>query len=70
MSAASDDSGFFDPVEDAEWLTARALFARLGYTPLPPAEVDDPSLPGRLWECLYALAARRFFLHLYLGNAA
>lgn len=63
MSAASDDSGFFDPVEDAEWLTARALFARLGYTPLPPAEVDDQSLPGRLWECLYALAARRFFLH-------
>ena len=58
----SDDSEFFDPAEDAEWLTARALFARLGFTPVPPAAVDDQSLPGRLWEVLHALAARRFFL--------
>lgn len=62
MSTPPDDSGFFDPAEDAEWLTARAIFARLGFTPVPPAAVDDQSLPGRLWEFLHALAARRFFL--------
>jgi hypothetical protein len=28
---------------------------------LPPGELDDRQLPGRLWELLYAAAARRFF---------
>ena len=28
---------------------------------LPPSELDDRQLPGRLWEWLYAAAARRFF---------
>ncbi len=52
---------FFDPAEDCGWCSPRAIFARQGYTPLPPTELDDRQLPGRLWELLYAAAARRFF---------
>lgn len=61
MSEPLDD--FFDPVDDAEWRPAREIFARLGYVPLPPGEVDDFQLRGRLWEFIHALAGRRFFLH-------
>lgn len=61
MSEPLDD--FFDPVDDAEWRPAREIFARLGYVPLPPGEVDDYQLRGRLWEFIHALAGRRFFLH-------
>jgi hypothetical protein len=58
----SDDSGkFFDPAEDCPWCPAREILARHGYVPLPPAQLDDRQLPGRLWEFLYAAAARRFF---------
>jgi hypothetical protein len=52
---------FFDPAEDCGWLPPRAILARHGYAPLPPSGLDDRSLPGRLWELLYAAAARRFF---------
>jgi hypothetical protein len=54
---------FRDPFEDCQWLPARDLFRRLGFTPLAPAEVDDFQLRGRLWELIYALAGRRFYLH-------
>ena len=40
---------------------AREIFARYGYAPLPPSELDNQQLAGRLWELLYAAAARRFF---------
>ena len=60
---AKDHSDFIDPVEDCPWLSRRKIFARYGYEPLPPAELTDRQLPGRLWEWLYAAAARRFFLH-------
>jgi hypothetical protein len=53
----------FNPVEDCDWRTPRAILARHGFTPLPPSEVDDRQLPGRLWELLYAAAARRAFFH-------
>jgi hypothetical protein len=53
----------FDPVEDCPWRTPREILARHGYTPLPPSALDDRQLPGRLWELLYAAAARRFFFH-------
>lgn len=53
----------FDPAEDCEERTPREILARLGYAPLPPDELDDRQLPGRLWELLYAAAARRFFFH-------
>ena len=52
---------FFDPAEDCAWCSPRAILACGDYTPLPPAELDDRQLPGRLWELLYAAAARRFF---------
>lgn len=58
-----DDAPFFDPAEDCEWQTPRAILGRHGYVPLAPSELDDRQLPGRLWELLYAAAARRFFFH-------
>lgn len=54
---------FFDPAEDCEERTPREILARLGYTPLPPDELDERQLPGRLWELLYAAAARHFYFH-------
>ena len=58
---ADDASDFYDPVEDGPWRSPREILARYGYAPLPPAALDDRQLPGRLWELLYAAAARRFF---------
>ncbi len=51
----------FDPAEDCPWCTPREILARQGYAPLPTGELVDQQLPGRLWELLYAAAARRFF---------
>jgi hypothetical protein len=51
----------FDPAEDCPWCSPREILARHGYSPLPPKELDDRQLPGRLWELLYAAAARQFF---------
>lgn len=60
----SDDAPeFFDPAEDCGCCAPRAVLARRGYAPLPPSELDDRQLPGRLWELLYAAAACRFFFH-------
>ena len=53
----------FDPAEDCSWCLPREILARRGYAPLAPAELDDTQLPGRLWELLYAAAARRFFFY-------
>lgn len=52
-----------DPFDDCEWLPARELFRRLGFEPFPPSTLDDFQLRGRLWELIYALAGRRFYLH-------
>jgi hypothetical protein len=57
----ADTPDFVDPVEDCPWCSRREILARYGYAPLPPSELDDGQLPGRLWELLYAAAARRFF---------
>jgi hypothetical protein len=57
-----DDAQYlFDPAEDCDWRSPREILARYGYTPLAPDEINDRQLPGRLWELLYAAAARRFF---------
>lgn len=53
----------FDPDEDAEWMPARDILGKFGFTPLRPAEVSDEGLRGRLWELIYALAGRRIFLN-------
>src|ERR1039457_1037535 len=58
---ATDIPEFVDPVEDCPWRSRREIFARRGYAPLPPSELDERQLPGRLWEWLYAAAAHRFF---------
>lgn len=58
-----DDVPFFDPAEDGKECTPREIFNRYGYAPLPPAELNESQLAGRLWELLYAAAARRFFFH-------
>jgi hypothetical protein len=58
---AADTPEFIDPAEDCSWRSPREILARYAYSPLPPAELDDRQLPGRLWELLYAAAARRFF---------
>lgn len=55
------DPEVFDPAEDCAWRTPREILARHGYAPLAPTELSDRQLPGRLWELLYAAAARRFF---------
>jgi hypothetical protein len=57
----ADAPEFFDPAENCPWRTPREILARHGYVPLPPAELDKHQLTGRLWELLYAAAARRFF---------
>jgi hypothetical protein len=56
-----DVSEIFDPAEDCPWRTPREILARQGYAPLAPSGLNDRQLPGRLWELLYAAAARRFF---------
>jgi hypothetical protein len=53
---------FIDPVDDCEWMPARQIFERLGYVPIPPDKLDDFQVRGSLWEMIYALAARRFYL--------
>ena len=52
-----------DPFDECPQRTAREILRRLGYEPLPPSQIDDFQIRGRLWELLYALAARRFFLY-------
>jgi hypothetical protein len=59
---AADSPEFIDPAEDCPCRSRREIFAHSGYAPLSPSELDDRQLPGRLWEWLYAAAARRFFL--------
>jgi hypothetical protein len=56
-----DAPELIDPTEDCPWRTPREILARHGYTPPPPAALDNRQLPGRLWELLHAAAARRFF---------
>src|SRR5438874_2731618 len=56
-----DAPEFYDPAEDGPRRSPREICARCGYAPVPPSGLDDRQLPGRLWELLYAAAARRFF---------
>lgn len=58
-----NDLPFVDPAEECAWCPPREILARCGFIPLPPSELDEQQLPGRLWELLYAAAARRFFFH-------
>ncbi len=44
--------------------TPLLLLQREGFAPVPCAALSDTQVTGRLWELLYALAARRIFLEL------
>jgi len=57
----TDTPEFIDPAKDCPWRVRRQIFARYGYAPLPPFELADRQLPGRLWEWIYAAAAHRLF---------
>lgn len=59
----SEPLDLIDPFDDCPWCTPREILRRLGYEPLPPSAIDDFQIRGRLWELLYALAARRFYLY-------
>lgn len=62
LPAMSDEfPEFLDPCEDCEWMTARDLLARQGFVSPAPETVEDADVRGRLWELLYALAARRIY---------
>jgi hypothetical protein len=52
-----------DPFEECPHRTGREILRRLGFEPLSPAQIDDFQIRGRLWELIYALAARRFYLN-------
>jgi hypothetical protein len=58
-----DPLEIMDPFEECPQRTPREILRRQGYVPLPPGDIDDFQMRGRLWELLYALAGRRFFLY-------
>lgn len=62
QSHENPDNAIMDPFVDANWVVARSILARLGFEPPPPEALDDMQLRGRLWELIYAMAARRFYL--------
>lgn len=63
----SNPEEFTDPFDDDEPLPTplptREAFRRLGFEPLPPSDLDDFQLRGRLWEFIYAMAGQRIYMH-------
>ena len=57
-----DSQDWLEAYENAPAVTRRELLRRAGYEPPPPAAVVGFQLRGRLWEMIYALAARHIFL--------
>ena len=51
-----------DPFENVSWVAARSLLAREGFEPEQPEDLDDLRIRGRLWELIYAMAGRGFYL--------
>lgn len=62
MSSENPNRPTMDPFEGVEWHLARSILARHGFEPQPREAVSDQEMRGRLWELIYAMAARRFFL--------
>jgi hypothetical protein len=50
-----------DPYEDAPWSPVREILSDEGFIPIPSKQVSDFELRGRLWQLLYALAAKRIY---------
>jgi hypothetical protein len=56
-----DEDAIFASFRDARLVAPREWLAAGGYVPVAPEGMPAGHLPGRMWELLYALAARRFF---------
>lgn len=63
MDTPDEFSQIMDPHEEAEWRPGREILRRLGYEVEPVECLDDLQLRGKLWELIYALAARRIYLN-------
>ena len=61
---ASSTPAFFDPAKDCDEHTPREIFARYGYAPTPPGELNNRQVPGRLWELLLCRRGPPVFLCL------
>ena len=59
---AVDPMLVFDPHDHADWMPARAILIKYGFTPIRPRELGSEPPSGRLWELIYALAGRRIYL--------
>lgn len=60
---ADDDLKFIDPFAEGPTITGYDLLKQDGVVPPLPGDVAPDQIRGRLWELIYALAARRVFLH-------
>lgn len=56
-----NEDEYFASFQNAVLVTPREMLERGSFTPLRPDGMPAEPLSGRLWELLYALAARRFF---------
>lgn len=67
VSPMPDDDPTFEEemeaMEKAPLVRGREILTRCGFASPPPDAVPESEVTGRLWELLYALAARRIFLH-------
>lgn len=50
------------PNMEEEWERPLETFSRAGFSPLPPDEITDATLPAYLWELLHELACRGFIV--------
>lgn len=62
MSSENPNQPLMDPFEDVEWHVARSILARHGFEPHSRETISEQETRGRLWELIYAMAARRFYL--------
>ena len=62
MSSRENSGSEENPLDTAAWVDARSLLARQGFYPAPPDDSDDMSTRGQLWELIYAMASRRWYL--------
>lgn len=62
-----DDDPTFDEemeaMENAPMCRGRDILARQGFASPPPGTVPEGEVAGRIWELIYAMAARRHFVH-------
>lgn len=62
MSMRENSDSEENPLDTAVWVDARSLLARQGFHPVPPEDSDVLNTRGQLWELIYAMASRRWYL--------